>query len=78
MERLSELTQEEQKKYGDRCPNGYEKIKLLGRGGYSVVWLCRDLKSKNEVAIKQFYKSNSQSGHNEAKIYKEFYKPYNG
>jgi hypothetical protein len=25
--------------FGDRFPDGYDKIKLLGRGGFSLVWL---------------------------------------
>jgi dual specificity tyrosine-phosphorylation-regulated kinase 2/3/4 len=25
--------------FGDRFPDGFEKLKLLGRGGFSLVWL---------------------------------------
>jgi len=25
-----------------RCPEGYSKIDVLGKGGCAVVWLCQD------------------------------------
>jgi len=33
------LTETEQKSFGNRCPKGYAKLKLLGKGGIAVVWL---------------------------------------
>lgn len=39
------LTDEEEETFGDRFPYGFEKIKLLGRGGFSLVWLGRHIKS---------------------------------
>jgi len=35
-----------------RCPNGYAKLDLLGKGGCAVVWLCQDLKTGHKVAVK--------------------------
>jgi len=40
------LTDEEKSLYGNRCPKGYQRISLLGRGGCALVWLAKDL-SKN-------------------------------
>ena len=36
------LTEEEAKNYGafNRNPQGYQKIDVLGKGGYAVVWRC--------------------------------------
>jgi hypothetical protein len=34
------LLQSEKEKYGDRCPNGYKKLSLLGKGGIALVWLA--------------------------------------
>jgi len=38
------LSEEDQKMYGAfaRCPEGYSKIDVLGKGGCAVVWLCQD------------------------------------
>lgn len=30
----------ERAQYGDRCPKGFSKLKLLGKGGIAVVWLA--------------------------------------
>lgn len=54
----------EKEKYGDRCPTGFKKLKLLGKGGIAFVWLMKvegnrlgsDLEGK-EVALKQFPKT---------------------
>ena len=35
------LTKDEQVIYGDRTMKGYNKIKLLGKGGYGIVWECK-------------------------------------
>lgn len=38
---FTELLQtDEVQKYGDRCPLGYTKVNLQGRGGIAMVWLC--------------------------------------
>ena len=34
------LFDDEKQKYGDRCPRGYNKLQLLGKGGCAVVWLA--------------------------------------
>ena len=49
------LTNEEKLIYGNREPKGYKKIKLLGKGGCGIVWLCIDSNGK-EYAIKQISK----------------------
>ena len=61
-----------------KCPKGYEKLDLLGKGGCAVVWLCKDIKTNQKVAVKQFPKcpkndSNYQSGLSEIKTTKLFY-----
>lgn len=28
--------------FGDRCPKGFTKLSLLGKGGIAVVWLCQN------------------------------------
>ena len=38
-----ELTKEEKMIYGDRIMKGYTKIKLLGKGGCGIVWLCNKI-----------------------------------
>lgn len=46
------LVEDEVKMYGvSRCPNGYSKLDLLGKGGCAVVWLCQGAKG-NKVAVK--------------------------
>lgn len=47
-----QLTPEEMKIYGKRCPPGYTKTKILGRGGMAVVYLAS--KDGRPYAIKQF------------------------
>ena len=34
------LLPSEKEKYGDRCPKGFKKISLLGKGGIALVWLA--------------------------------------
>ena len=68
-ERQIQLTNEEKSIYGDRIMKGYSKIKLLGKGGYGIVWLCsknidRYGKGIKEYAIKQTCKKkNQESSH---------------
>ena len=74
------LLEDEIKLYGvnSRCPKGYTKQEILGKGGCAVVWLCQDIENDRKVAIKQFPKSKSNE-HNynsaieELKINKCFY-----
>jgi len=35
---VSPLTDEEKAIYGIRCPVGYKKLSVLGRGGCALVW----------------------------------------
>lgn len=34
------LTENELKMYGQRCPKGFKKLDLLGKGGAAIVYLC--------------------------------------
>jgi len=54
-----DLSAEEEKTYGDRCPSGYRKIRLLGKGGCAVVWLGQQEVTGRLVAMKQVSKSSS-------------------
>ena len=54
------LHPDEKPKFGDRCPIGYVKIDLLGRGGNSLVWACRSQMTDEIYAVKQFPKVNSK------------------
>ena len=57
------LTKDEQVIYGDRTMKGYSKIKLLGKGGYVVVWACKKNLDENMqiYAVKQTSKKNVAS-----------------
>ena len=57
------LTKDEQVIYGDRAMKGYSKIKLLGKGGYGVVWACKKNLDENMqiYAVKQTSKKNVAS-----------------
>ena len=60
------LLPSEKEKYGDRCPVGYKKLDLLGKGGIALVWLAEVKDAKRcglspefqgmRVALKQFPK----------------------
>ena len=52
-----DLLDSEKQQFGDRCPKGMIKKKLLGKGGVAIVWLASDDQGK-EVALKQFPKSS--------------------
>ena len=58
-EKQIELSKEEKALYGDRVMKGYYKTKLLGKGGYGVVWLCHNNNSQKEYAIKQTSKKKT-------------------
>lgn len=48
-----QLTTEDEKTYGKRFMIGYEKIKLLGKGGQGLVWLAKRKDDNELVAVKQ-------------------------
>ena len=52
------LLDNEKQLFGERCPKGFTKVSLLGKGGIAVVWLCVDESTKEKVAIKQFPKKS--------------------
>ena len=56
----AELTKDEKIIYGDRIMKNYFKIKLLGKGGCGIVWLCMNLEGK-ECAVKQISKKTGNS-----------------
>ena len=58
--------------YGDRCMKGYQKLKILGKGGYGIVWLCKKINDEeiNKIddmvyAVKQISKKNTPSHNKE-------------
>ena len=53
------MTDEEKTIYGDRFPQGYQKISLIGKGGCALVWLGKKIGSDTKIAIKQFAKSGA-------------------
>ena len=69
------LTNEELAVYGDRCMKGYNKIKMLGKGGYGVVWLCKKINIYEDrdicqnidmdYAVKQTSKKNAPAHNKE-------------
>jgi serine/threonine protein kinase len=69
------LTNEELAIYGDRCMKGYNKIKILGKGGYGVVWLCKKINIYEssddcqnidlDYAVKQTSKKNAPAHNKE-------------
>lgn len=44
--------------YGNREPNGYKKIKILGKGGCGIVYLCKSIENNKQYAAKQISKKN--------------------
>ena len=59
----NDLTEEQFKNFGDRFPVNFVKVNLLGRGGFSLVWLGVQKKSKRRVAIKQILSKNPHQTH---------------
>lgn len=66
------LTADELAIYGDRYMKGYNKIKILGKGGYGVVWLCKKIKTDEndenndmDYAVKQTSKKNAPAHNKE-------------
>lgn len=57
------LTADEFNKFGDRFPENFKRVGLLGRGGFSVVWLGVHRSSKRKVAIKQILTKNPHETH---------------
>ena len=51
------LSEDEKLKFGNRCPAGYRKIQILGKGGIAIVWLAIDTESGQQVAMKQLPKN---------------------
>jgi len=58
--RLVNLTDDEKAQFGNRCPQGFKKQSLLGKGGIAIVWLAIDLETGGHVAMKQFPKKGGK------------------
>lgn len=54
------LSDQEKQQFGNRCPAGYKKISILGKGGIALVWLGLSLKTGDHVAMKQFPKAGGK------------------
>jgi dual specificity tyrosine-phosphorylation-regulated kinase 2/3/4 len=57
------LTAEEYSKFGERFPEKFRRVGLLGRGGFSVVWLAVHRSTKRKVAVKQILTKNPHETH---------------
>jgi dual specificity tyrosine-phosphorylation-regulated kinase 2/3/4 len=57
------LTADEYAKFGERFPENFKRIGLLGRGGFSLVWLGVHRTTKRKVAIKQILTKNPHETH---------------
>ena len=60
MERF--LTPEQVSKFGNRCPDGYTKLGILGFGAESIVWLAMENTSKEFYALKQYSRKTDEDG----------------
>eukprot|EP00825_Cyclidium_porcatum_P002540 TRINITY_DN11172_c0_g1_i2.p1 TRINITY_DN11172_c0_g1~~TRINITY_DN11172_c0_g1_i2.p1 ORF type:complete len:270 (+),score=59.52 TRINITY_DN11172_c0_g1_i2:353-1162(+) len=54
------MSEEDIKIYGQKILDGFEKIRLLGKGGFAIVWLARNKQTKQIFAIKQMQRFNLQ------------------
>ena len=54
------LSDQEKQQYGNRCPAGFKKVSILGKGGIAIVWLAIDQATGTHVAIKQFPKTGGK------------------
>lgn len=69
------MTESETQKFGNRCPEGFFKESLLGKGGYAIVWKIRNNDTNEIFAAKQFPKNGrkfDESSDNEIQIHKIF------
>ncbi|EAR93546.4 Serine/Threonine kinase (macronuclear) [Tetrahymena thermophila SB210] len=68
------LSDEDKKIYGDRFLDGYQKLSLLGKGGFALVWLAKQYKTGISFAVKQICKQNGSDSHmREMRINQQFY-----
>lgn len=54
------LSDQEKAQFGNRCPAGYKKMSILGKGGIALVWLGQDIQTGQQVAMKQFPKNGNK------------------
>ena len=62
------LTEQEKEKYGNRCPQGYTKIELLGKGGCAIVWLAKNNETGKKYALKQFPRKKGESSSSKVEV----------
>ncbi|KAL4477752.1 hypothetical protein ABPG72_018926 [Tetrahymena utriculariae] len=60
---LYDMTDDEWNTFGDRFPSNFSKIRLLGRGGFALVWLGENNNTKEQYAIKQVSTKNVHQTH---------------
>lgn len=65
-EKIVVLNEEEKKTFGNRCPHGYQKVRVLGKGGVAVVWL--GVRNERMYAMKQFPKQKGNNCDNSAQV----------
>ena len=56
------MTEDQFKKFGNRCPDGYTKLGILGYGSESIVWLAIENQSKMYYALKQYSRKMDEDG----------------
>jgi serine/threonine protein kinase len=54
------LSDQEKQQFGNRCPAGYKKVSILGKGGIALVWLGVSNTTGQQVAMKQFPKQGGK------------------
>ena len=57
------LTPQELSQYGNRFPSEFNKLSLLGKGGFSLVWRGEHKETKVQYAIKQIMKRHPGKSH---------------
>lgn len=59
--------------FGNRAPNGFKKLGILGKGSGSVIWLAENKMTGENVALKQYPKNDMGQVDEKAKVELEFY-----
>lgn len=67
------LTKEELAKFGNRVPNGFKKLGILGRGTTTMIWLAENQMTGETVALKQYPKNDRGQVDERTKMELSFY-----
>lgn len=59
--------------FGNRAPNGFKKLGILGKGSGSVIWLAENKMTGENVALKQYPKNDMGQVDEKAKVELKFY-----